>query len=297
MTPRSKVTIFIIAVFALFFAIGNGLSSLWRTGGLMTGGLFSPRNAGVYLLLGVDARGGETASRSDTIILLFLHPRTNTVDLLFVPRDSRVWIEGEDFQRKINYAHSKGGVELLQETLEQQLGVSIEGFVEVDFEGFRQAIDTLGGVEIEVEEKMYYPEEGIDIRPGKQVLNGYDSLGYVRYRSDGRGDIGRIERQKYFLRELVRQSMSLKNLVKSPQVLEELIQYTKTDLTVGEIMRVAGQFAGPVEINTHTLPGKPQMINGGSYWVIDEKQTRILIDKLVSGEGTEEENEGAGSSS
>lgn len=284
MTSKGKAVTFIIVVFALFFALGNGLVAIWKNGDLIKGGLIPKRSTRVFLMLGVDARGNETVSRSDTIILVFLHPQNDTVDLLFVPRDSRVWIAGESYARKINFAHSKGGVPLLTETLEEQINIDIKGFVEVDFEGFKRAIDTLGGIEIDVEERMYYPAEGINIRPGQQRLNGYDSLGYVRYRGDGLGDIGRIERQRKFLRELARQSVSIKTLIKSPQILDELIQYTTTDLTTAQIIGIAGQFAGQPQINTYTLPGEAQMINGGSYWVIDETQTKKLVDQLIAGE-------------
>jgi LCP family protein required for cell wall assembly len=284
---KARFVTFIIAVFALFFAIGNGVVAIWNHGDLLKGGLLPRRSTRVFLMTGVDARGGETASRSDTIILLFLHPKNEAVSLLFVPRDTRVWIDGESYQRKINFAHSKGGIQLLKETLEEQIKVDIEGYVEVDFEGFKEVIDLLGGVEIDVEKRMYNPPEDIDIQPGKQRLNGYDALGYVRYRSDGLGDIGRIERQRKFLQELFKQSFKLTTLIKSPQIISQLIQYTITDLTVSQILEIAGQLAGQPEIDTHTLPGESAMINGGSYWVTDDEQARVLVKQLMAGENAE----------
>ena len=118
---------------------------------------------------------------------------------------------------------------------------------------------------------------------GKQRLNGYDSLAYVRYRSDGLGDIGRVERQRKFLRELAVQSVSLRTLIKSPQIIDELIQYTNTDLKVTQIIKIAGRFVGQPEIRTHILPGRSQTINGGSYWVIDEERAKSLVKQLKAG--------------
>ena len=191
-------------------------------------------------------------------------------------------IKGQSRPYKINRAHALGGPELLQSTIEDLLHVPIDGWAEVDFEGFEKMIDLMGGVTIDVEKRMYYPAEGINLQPGVQKLDGSDALAYVRYRSDGLGDIGRVERQQKFVKAVSDQVFSVRGIVTSPALLTEGLKYTDTNLTHRDILALAGQYAGSedITINTYTLPGKPQMIGGGSYWVVDEAKTKELLDNI-----------------
>ncbi|MGE5416737.1 MAG: LCP family protein [Acidobacteriota bacterium] len=286
-----------LAIFIVFFAVGSYVST-YMGGPSITGMITQiQKKDKVLLLIGVDARNKNEPSRSDTIILAFFHPKINRVDTLSIPRDSRVDITGEQNKRKINFAHAKGGVDLLEDTLNQQFGVSPDRYIEVDFEGFEKAIDVLGGVEINVEKRMYYPEEGINVHKGLQSLDGHDALGYVRYRSDGLGDIGRVERQQKFLRALARQFLAEGGILKAPSLYEEIKDYVKTDVKVSDITGFARQFAGDPQVNSYMVPGEAQMINGGSYWVVDWEKTKKLVEQLKSGSdpqaNTEEKPDGS----
>ncbi|MGE5396332.1 MAG: LCP family protein, partial [Chitinophagales bacterium] len=206
---RQRYGILIIPIiFIGFFLIGSLAGQYFNPNfGPASGGLFKKKPSDkIILLYGVDARNKNESSRSDTMILAFIHPQINRIDLLSVPRDSRVSIPGEDHDRKINYANAKGGSDLLIETIEGLLEINIDGYIQVDFEGFEDLIDTMGGVDLSVEKRMYYPAEDIDLMAGKQHLDGHDALAYVRYRSDGMGDIGRIQRQQKFMRAFIRQA-------------------------------------------------------------------------------------------
>ncbi|MGE5405456.1 MAG: LCP family protein [Candidatus Saccharibacteria bacterium] len=290
-----------LAVFVVFFTVGSYISTYM--GGPSISGVIKQiqKKDKVLLLIGVDARNKNEPSRSDTIILAFFHPKLNRVDTISIPRDSRVDIPGEDRKRKINFAHAKGGVELLEETLDQQFGVKPDRYIEIDFEGFEKAIDTLGGVEINVEKRMYYPEEGINVHKGLQTLDGHDALGYVRYRSDGLGDIGRVERQQKFLRALARQFFTGGGILKAPSLYEEIKEYVKTDVEVSDITSFARQFAEDPQVNSYMVPGEAQMISGGSYWVVDWDKTKKLIEQLKSGQdpqtNTEEKPDGSNNTS
>lgn len=269
-----------ILVFIIFFFIGSWSGASLISGSLEGISLVKPSDKTV-MLVGVDARNPNEPSRSDTIILVFFHPKANRIDLLSIPRDTRVSIEGENFKRKINHAHMKGGVELLEKTVQDNLGVTIDAYVKVNFSQFKQAIDTLGGVEINVEKKMYYPYEDIDLKPGLQRLNGHDALAYVRYRSDGLGDIGRVERQQKFLRALGRQAFGYQGIIKSPSIINETRKNVKTNLSTRDMAAIARQFVGEPTINSYTLPGESKTINGGSYWVVDWTETRNLLKEIT----------------
>ena len=103
-------------------------------------------------------------------------------------------IPGRGYNR-INTAYAFGGPELARRTLEMWLGIDIDYYVVVDFAGFEHVVDTLGGVEIDVEKRMRYQDRAqglyIDLRPGRQVLDGRQALHYIRYRADGLGDVSR----------------------------------------------------------------------------------------------------------
>jgi LCP family protein required for cell wall assembly len=221
--------------------------------------------------------------RSDTIILVFLNTERNRIMLYSVPRDSRFYIPDRERYDKINHAYAFGGIKLLKKTLEEGLGISIPYFVEVDYEGFEKVIDLLGGVEIEVEERMKYQDKAqnffIDLKPGRQVLDGEKALQYVRFRADKLGDIGRIKRQQKFLQALLGKMEQLDNIVKAPEILESLRSALVTNLQTEELIRIALWYKGLEEkdIRFVVMPGEPTYIEGVSYWKPDFEEARKII--------------------
>lgn len=231
------------------------------------------------LLMGIDQRENEPA-RADTIILASIDLRNKEVCLLSIPRDTRVEIPGKGISRKINYAHAVGGTELAVQTVEKFLNVPVHYYIETNFEGFAKCIDILGGITINVEEKMYFPEENIDLKPGLQKLDGADALSYVRWRSDGKGDIGRIERQQKFFKALTDQALRLSTVWKLPELLNELNTQVQTDMKVSKMLALAGKFRDleGMKLTTEMVPGVPDDINyGGSYWIADQDK----LDKML----------------
>jgi LCP family protein required for cell wall assembly len=172
-----------------------------------------PINTGApvnVLVLGYDHRSWEqnTNSRSDTMILMRLDPKKQTLTTISMPRDMKVDIPGHGVN-KINAAYSFGGATLALETVRQLLNVKINYLITVNFTGFRRVVDDVGGVYIDVE-RRYYNQNGqagsgdytnIDLKAGYQKLNGVNALSYVRFRHQD-SDIFRLARQQQFLREL-----------------------------------------------------------------------------------------------
>jgi len=230
-------------------------------------------NPETVLLIGVDRREPEEPARSDTIMLAVLDPGQPQVDVLSIPRDTRVKIPGRGYD-KINAAHAYGGPKLLLDTVNYLLGSHVTKYVELDFQGFEKIIDTLGGIEIDVDKRMDYPEEGIDLYAGLQRLNGYDALGFVRFRNDPGADITRIGRQQKFIQALVDQALKLSTVPKIPQLVTEISRYVDTNLSVKEMLSLALSMKdlNSSSINTYLLPGEGQYINDINYWVIDQKK-------------------------
>jgi len=217
------------------------------------------------------------------LVLACLDLDKKKVNLLSLPRDTRVDIPGKGIKRKINYAHAVGGAELAIKTVENFLKLPVHYYVETNFDGFSNAIDILGGITLNVEEKMYFPEEGIDLDPGLQKLDGHDALSYVRWRGDGRGDIGRIERQQKFIQALSDQAMRLSTVWKIPQLIGELNKQVKTDMDLQKMIMLANKFRDfkEIEVNTYMVPGTPDDVNyGGSYWIADEEELHKILEKI-----------------
>ena len=150
------------------------------------------------VVMGVDERSDDVG-RSDTLFVVMFDSSNKSASLLSVPRDTRVRIEGHGWD-KINHAYAYGGRELTQKTVEELLGIKINNYVMVDFKGFTGLVDAIGGIDIDVEKDMYYHDtwDGftVDLKKGRQHLDGKTAIQYVRFR-DEEGDIGRIRRQQH----------------------------------------------------------------------------------------------------
>ncbi|MBO8164484.1 MAG: LCP family protein [Brevibacillus sp.] len=240
------------------------------------------------LLVGVDSRKGERA-RSDTVMLAAVHPAKQRVHLLSIPRDTYLLLPGRGHD-KVNHAMAYGGPALLKKTLEQFIHLSIDRYIVVDFEGFRQIIDQMGGVQLAVSKRMRYtdPTDGtrIDLKPGLQVLNGKQALDYARYRKSDTGpedsDYERIARQQEILHALAAKGSSLQGMARAVRLMEILGDHVKTDLTEAEIASLLLTYSdseGNVLL-TETLKGRDTRIwrNGilGWYYLVSEaEQQRV----------------------
>jgi LCP family protein required for cell wall assembly len=247
-----------------------------------------------FLFIGVDARPEEIESgfeaRSDTIIYGSLDPSVPEAFLLSIPRDSLVDIPGYG-QDKVNASLSFGGIQLLSETVSQLVTKPIHYYIEVNFDGFSKAIDILGGIDLNVEERMYYPWEEIDLYPGLQHLDGTQSLAYVRYRGYPEGDIARVQKQQKFITALIDQHFTLSNVGKIPAIFDQISSYMKTNLPVDEAIKLAKVFASlrMNEIRMEIVPGEfyDEPVTGTSYWAVNQPALVQLMQTLEEPWATE----------
>lgn len=217
------------------------------------------------LLLGCDEREGDTSARSDVIIVATIRPDVKEVGLLSIPRDTRVAIPGHGMD-KINHSMAYGGTDMVKATVENFLQIPIHHVVKVNFDGFINVIDALGGVNLEVPCRMYKPLEAIDLLPGYQTLDGADALAFVRWRGDGTGDYGRIERQQQFISALTEKVKKM-NLKQALNVANAVMDSIETDMGVRQMvnygMNVIGMDAGSVK--TYSYTGNSVYIGGVNY--------------------------------
>lgn len=225
------------------------------------------------LFFGVDERSNDIG-RTDTIIFASLDLKNKKVNLLSIPRDTRVVIPSIGYD-KINHAYHYGGVDLAVRTVEEFLGVSINYYAKMNFQQFEKLIDALGGVDIEVEKPMFYTDRTdkfyVRLKPGFQHLNGKDALGYVRFRHDPLGDLGRIERQQKFLKALFKQLKEKITFTELPKYINLVGSIIETNISFYEALYFATKFMDISEesINMATMPGTPENINGISYVIPD----------------------------
>lgn len=170
--------------------------------------VFENKDYLTILVLGCDvdlSYGGKKvlkqAARSDMMLVAKLDFAHRKVTGISIPRDLLVALPGYR-EQKINAYHVLGGNELSKRAAEQVLGISIDRVVEIDYEAFQEMVDLIGGVEVYIPKKLKYTDKAgglfIDLKPGKQTLDGYDSMCFVRYRH-GDSDFARQDRQKDFL--------------------------------------------------------------------------------------------------
>jgi len=253
------------------------------------------------LLIGADTfEEGYDVGRSDSMIVTGIDLESGEISMLSIPRDTYVEIEGHG-HNKINSAYSYGGVDLLSSTIENLLGIPIDYYAKTDFAGFREIVDLLGGIDIDVDKRMYYHTyDGlIDVEPGLQHLDGEKALQYVRFRHESMGDISRTERQQIFLLAVYEAATSPENISRLPEVMSSFLKVLETDLTNSQLTRlssIARRF-DTENIRHSTLPGWFWNYNGGSYWKNNEEETEELVKIYFSDYEPEPEPSEAGEES
>lgn len=239
------------------------------------------------LLMGIDARPGqEFNTRTDSMILACVDPARSHVALISIPRDSRVELKNGYYDR-INAANVIGGPRASVQAVEKLVGVDVDYYVMVNFQNFASIIDTLGGVTIDVEKRMYKPSEGINLKPGVQRLNGHDALAYVRFRGDALGDISRTQRQQKFLKALAEEMVKGKTILKLPALVPDLAGNVTTNMSTRNMVAVAEMARSykPADLVCQTLPGYfwTEPGTGKSYWKVDEEKAARLVAALFKG--------------
>ncbi len=205
----------------VLFMVGTPLFALTRgtiVDATPTGERPADQPGRTILLVGSDARedmtpedrsklgtGSTEGRRTDTMLLLYVPPKGNSA-LVSLPRDSYVAIPGHG-KNKLNAAYSFGGAPLLVETVEQNTGVRVDAYLEIGFLGLVNMVDAVGGIKVCPESPMKDKDAHIDIPAGCQTIDGVTALGYVRMRkSDKRGDLGRIERQREVIAKVMKKA-------------------------------------------------------------------------------------------
>lgn len=236
------------------------------------GALPFPAGRALYFVLaGVDVNYDATAAvwpypakpedftgRTDTLLLaqVLVDGRVN---LLSIPRDTWVNIPRSGWG-KINAANVRGGPERLVETVEQLTGLPVDGYVLLSLGAMRDVVSATGGVTLDVPQRMKYDDHAgrlhVDLQPGRQHLSGEQLEGFLRFRYDRRGDIGRIARQQMFFQALAARLKNPWHWWRFPLVVGAMTRHVKTDLTRRQAAAVMWSVLRGVSVKTYTVPGR-----------------------------------------
>lgn len=251
------------------------------------------------LLIGQDKQGDQTRQRSDSMILATLDKDQGTISLTSFMRDLYVAIPGYSSTR-INAAYAYGGMELLDETLEENFGVQIDGNVEVDFEVFKVLVDKVGGIDLELtqaeadyicgrDQSVLYPQPlrtDWDLQEGVNHLDGEQALIHARNRSIGNSDYRRTERQQDVLKAAFAKIKDL-NVLEIGGLIKDVLPLVTTDLSLWDMTGYAMDVMsiGMDEIQSYRIPEDgsytPQTIDGMQVLVPNLEQNREYLQQIL----------------
>lgn len=255
------------------------------------------------LVMGVDVgtlgdSSKDNAQRTDTIILLNYNPKSKAINIISIPRDTLIYMNGK--RRKMNEAHAFGvlsgpgnGVRYLTDEVENLLSINVNYYGKVNYNGFIELINAIGGIDMKINNTMKYDDESqdlhIDFIKGENVhLDGQKAMKFFRWRKNNEfdpknnGDIGRIKNQQLFIGKVLEKIKSPSIITKLNGIMQVIPRYTETNMTPSDILYYGFIFANTdkANIKTSMLQGAAEYINKISYFVYDENKNSELYETL-----------------
>lgn len=247
----------------------------------------------LFLVMGTDvvySYGGKKVEslngRTDAILIVKM--TDEKIDLVSIPRDSRVYIPGHGYD-KINAANVIGGPKLVLKTIESLLKVHIDDYAIVNTFGVAQFVDLFGGIDFNIPKRMKYIDHTaklyINLYPGMQHLDGRKVHDFLRFRKDGSGDFNRIKRQQEVIKAILSQVVKPSNILKIPQALGIINSNMETNLSTGKMMFLANKLLQmknlSSNVNVQTLTGYGRMYRRGWYFFLDEQKAQRVMESLT----------------
>lgn len=237
------------------------------------------------LLIGTDTRPGQTGGNTDVLILCSIDPKHKRIEMMSIPRDTKVELPNGT-EGKINEALDLDGPQATVNIVSSLVHQPIDHYALTHFGGLVDIINTIHGITVDVPERMYYNTGDkqyniINLKPGVQTLNGAQALGFVRFREDPLGDIGRTMRQQEFLTALAHKLLQPANIPQLPTLVHEFWGTIDTDMSLLDVLGLASdanQFK-TFQIIHETLPGSfhnpdPSIPGDASYWIVNPAEAK-----------------------
>ena len=295
--------LFIIIIVPIFF-IGSFITSLEKSD-LMEGVAPKSNQPLNILLLGMDigdvnqVENGDI-KRTDTIMVLNYNPDTKKINLVSIPRDTQIEVDAYDeFGNlrnywKMNTAYTLGGEEEVIKHVESLLEIPINYIVKIDYKAFRNFIDAIGGIEMYIEQDMFYDDDTQDLHinftGGETVLlDGQKAEEFFRWRENNDktglddGDLGRIRNQQKFIKEVIKKCLSPSIIFKMPKILDVVKEDISTNMPAKKMISYGFKFLFNDGISMNTLQGYPETLYKEEFLVVDKDQNKEIIDSLKAG--------------
>jgi polyisoprenyl-teichoic acid--peptidoglycan teichoic acid transferase len=234
---------------------------------------------------GYDAEVDSLDGLSDTIMLLRFDPQTKRTVFLGIPRDTKIERTGHGTE-KINAVDRESGPAAAAKEVSKVLGgVAVDRYIRLNNMGVAKLVDELGGVTVTVPKDIKYQDDSqhfyVNLKAGKQHLDGMKLLGLLRYRHDANGDIGRMQRQQMVVKALMEQTLNPMTIARIPQLFSVIQSHVDTNLTVEELLAL-GSFSmqnGKSKMQMLMMPGdyNGDGRHGTSYWLPDEKGIQNMM--------------------
>ncbi|QFP76637.1 LCP family protein [Deinococcus sp. AJ005] len=223
------------------------------------------------------ARPEDYSGLTDTILLAQLRP-DGTTNMLSIPRDTWVNVPGNGWG-KINGSNPHGGPETLVGAVQNLTGVKVDAYALLSLNAMRAMTQAAGGVTLDVAQDMKYDDNAgklhIDLKAGRQHLSGEQAEGYLRFRKDNLGDIGRVARQQNFLGALLNKIKSPLNWWRMPGMVGAVDRNMKSNLTRAQVAGILGAALSGPKVAMHTVPGN---FGGGGTWVADRAALATVVE-------------------
>lgn len=244
------------------------------------------------MLIGSDARADDESmgARSDTNIVVRVDPTTNSATLISIPRDTMINIDGYGYC-KFNAAYSYGGAALAIKEANELLGVNISHYAEVDFDSLIGLVDTVGGVDVTVDQRINDPDadgsvigqKKIIIEAGEQHMDGETALVFARSRAYADGDFTRTANQRKLIAALAEKILSMP-LAKLPGIVQTAAGSITTDMSVTDLYSLATQFQdGELTMTSCMVPSITGMYKSASYVFCDENALATMMQTIEAG--------------
>ncbi|WP_430477059.1 LytR family transcriptional regulator [Bacillus cereus] len=232
------------------------------------------------LLMGVDQEDNGTG-RSDSLMLFTLNPKTKSMKITSIPRDSYTEIVGKGKKDKINHAYAFGGIDMTVKTVENFLNVPVDHYIEVNMAGFKDIVDAVGGVD--VNNDLDFTSRETHFAKGNIHLDGEAALKYTRMRyEDPRGDFGRQMRQRQVIQAVIEKGASVSSLASYGDVLKAIEKNVKTSLTQDQMFEIQKNYKDCIENSEEIqIPGDGHKAADGIwYYYVPEAAKQDITNKL-----------------
>jgi LCP family protein required for cell wall assembly len=215
------------------------------------------------------------------MMLVRVSPQTGRIKLLSVPRDLLVEVK-PGVQDRINTAYLYGGTQRASAVMEDLTGITIDRYAIVDFGGFEDGVEALGGVTLEVGHPIRIGIDGrrVYIPPGRQELDGLEALAYARYRGTACGDLDRIRRQQRLVGALREQALEWNTITRLPAIVKVMHENVDTNLGLEQAISLGRTLVGHGKdggMRSYQLKGKPEILPNGDAVLIPNEQANERI--------------------